>query len=112
MCSHVGHTACMHHRTTAPGFHDPARHSWDSHHDQWQRILNERPIPRRRLQHDCWVPVQARLVWEVSGVEYRDTIAYAWAPRRLVLVEVLDPRRWTHGVWLHVTDAPRRTGRR
>lgn len=93
---------------TGRGFRDPSLDSWDSYRDQWQDILNEHPIPRRGLQRDCWVPVTARLVWERDGVEYRDTIAYAWAPRGLVLVEVLDRRRTTHGVWLHVSDAPRR----
>lgn len=104
----------MHDRTTgttspAPGFHDPTHHSWDSSRDRWQRLLNEQPIPRRRAQRDCWVLVRARLVWERDGIEYRDTIAYAWAPRRLVLVEVLDLRRWAKGAWLHVADAPRRS---
>lgn len=77
----------------------------------WQEVLNAHEIPRRGLQHDLPVPVpvQARIVWERDGEEFRDTVAYAWAPRGLVLVEVLD-RRWrTHGVWLHVSDAPKRT---
>jgi hypothetical protein len=94
--------------TTGPAFHDSALHSWDSHRGFWQDILNELPIPRRSLQHDCWVPVTARIVWERDGLELVDTIAYAWFGRK-VLVEVLDHRRMIHGVWLHASDVCRRS---
>lgn len=82
--------------------------SFETRRSRWQAVTNSHPIPRRGLQHDCRVPVRARLVWERDGAEYRDTIAYAWAPRGLVLVEILDERLENHGVWLHVSDAPRR----
>ncbi|MFC7021670.1 hypothetical protein ACFQHV_00900 [Promicromonospora thailandica] len=91
-----------------PTHHDGSLHGWDAHRARWQAVLNEREIPRRGLQRDCRVLVTARIVWEIDGEEYRDTLAYAWAPRRLVLVEVLDDRRLTHGVWLHVSDVRRR----
>jgi len=71
-----------------------------------QDILNGLPIPRRSLQHDCWIPVTARLVWEDDGLELRDTIAYAWFGRK-VLVEVRDRRHQTNGTWLHVSDVRR-----
>lgn len=82
--------------------------SFEERQARWQEITNERPIPPRRLQHNCNVPVRARIVWERDGEEFRDTIAYAWGPHSVVLVEVLDDRRDTIGVWLHVSDAPRR----
>lgn len=82
--------------------------SFEEREARWQEITNERPIPPRRLQHNCNVPVRARIVWERDGEEFRDTIAYAWGPHDTVLVEVLDERRETIGVWLHVSDAPRR----
>lgn len=94
--------------TTGPAFHDSTHSSWDSYRDQWQDIANELPIPPRRLQHDCWVPVTARLVWERDGLELLDTVAYAWFGRK-VLVEMLDHRRYIHGVWLHISDVRRRT---
>jgi len=93
---------------TGRTFRDPTFDSWDSYRDQWQDILNGFPIPRRGMQHDCRIPVTARLVWERDGTELLDTVAYAWAGR-LVLVEVLDRRRFTHGVWLHASDVRRRT---
>jgi hypothetical protein len=93
--------------TTGPAFHDSSLHSWDSHRGYWQDVLNELPIPPRHLQHDCWVPVTARIVWERDGLERLDTVAYAWFGRK-VLVEVLDHRRDTHGVWLHTSDVHRR----
>jgi hypothetical protein len=93
----------------APDHHDGTLHSWDAHRTHWQAVLNEHPIPRRGLQRDCNVPVTARLVWERDGEEHRDTVAYAWAPRRLVLVEVLDDRLLTHGVWLDASDVRRRS---
>lgn len=73
-----------------------------------QAILNELPVPPRHLQHDCLVRVGARLVWERDGLELLDTTAYAWFGRK-VLVEVLDHRRQTHGVWLHISDVRRRS---
>lgn len=92
---------------TGPAFHDPSLHGWDAYRDQWQDILNGLPIPPRGRQHDCHIPVTARLVWERDGLELLDTTAYAWFGR-LVLVEVLDHRRRIHGVWLHVSDVRRR----
>lgn len=84
--------------------------SFEERAARWQRITNELPIPRRDLQHDCSVRVRARIVWERDGEEFRDTVAYAWGPRGAVLVRLLDDRWQTIGVWLHVSDAPRREG--
>jgi hypothetical protein len=92
---------------TGPAFHDPSHASWDSYRNEWQEILNAFPIPPRGRQHDCRIPVTAQLVWERDGLELLDTTAYAWFGR-LVLVEVLDHRRWTHGVWIHLSDVRRR----
>ena len=100
---HALHTGVV----TEAAFHDPSYGSWDSFRDQWQDIANSFPIPPRARQHDCRIPVTARLVWERDGVELLDTTAYAWCGR-LVLVEVLDRRQRTHGAWLHVSDVHRR----
>ena len=104
MFEHPLHTAVV----TGPAFHDPSHGSWDAYRDQWQDISNALPIPPRRRQHDCRIPVTARLVWERDGLELVEAVAYAWFGR-LVLVEVLDRRQHTHGVWLHVSDVRRRT---
>jgi len=100
MQSHTG-------AVTDAAFYDPTWLSWDSYRGLWQDIANEFPIPPRGRQHDCRVPVTARLVWEHDGPQILDTTAWAWFGR-LVLVEVLDHRRWTHGVWLHASDVRRR----
>jgi hypothetical protein len=94
---------------TGRAFRDPSLDSWDSYRDQWQDISNEFPIPPRRLQHDCWISVTARLVWERDGVELVGTFAFAWVGR-LVLVEVRDRqhRRDSRGAWIHVSDVRRR----
>lgn len=92
---------------TGWNFPDPTLLAWDAHAGQWQAVLNELPIPPRHLQHDCNIRVQARIVWERDGLEVRDTIAYAWFGRK-VLVEVRDHRRYVHGVWLHASDVRRR----
>lgn len=92
---------------TGWNFPDPTLLGWDAYADQWQDILNELPTPPRHLQHDCGIPVTARIVWERDGLELVDTIAYAWFGRT-VLVEILDPRLYTHGVWVHASDVRRR----
>lgn len=92
---------------TGSTFFDSTWHSWNSYAGQWQEIANAFPIPPRGRQHDCLIPVTARLVWERDGLELLDTTAYAWFGR-LVLVEVLDHRQQTHGAWLHVSDVRRR----
>lgn len=83
--------------------------AWDAHATQWQPLLNERPIPARRAQVSCDVPiaVTARLVWEHDGEERLDTLAWAWT-RGAVLVELHDRRRQTIGVWLPARDVRRR----
>lgn len=89
---------------------DP-QHHWgpDAHDHLRQGILNELPIPPRRLQHDCWIAVTARLVWELDGLELVDTYAFAWFGRK-VLVQTGDRqnRRAAVGVWIHVSDVRRR----
>ncbi len=74
-----------------------------------QAILNERPIPPRRLQHqECTpIPVRVRLVWERDGEQWVDTRARDWVGRD-VLCDVND-RRWpVGGVWLDAGDMERR----
>jgi len=91
-------------------WHDSSRKGPDAWVDQHQAIANELPIPPRRLQHDCWIPVTARLVWQDDGVELVDTFAFAWFGRK-VLVEPRDRkhRRGTRGVWIHASDVRRRS---
>jgi hypothetical protein len=73
---------------------------------QWQAILNERPIPPRRIQRNCDTPVRVRVVWERDGVEVRETTARGYTSDA-VLVIVADWRRQTIGVWLSPTDVQR-----
>lgn len=80
------------------------RQHWDQPH---QRILNAHPIPERRLQRSGWVPVVARVVWEVDGEELAETVAVAWTSR-LVLVEVDSRRFGIGGAWLDPADVRRR----
>jgi hypothetical protein len=83
---------------------DPLRIAYDV--DRWQRILNAHPIPPRRSQHDCWVPVVARVAWERDGVERLETHAFAWT-HDLVLVQLLDTRYRFRGAWLAPADVER-----
>lgn len=89
--------------------HDPALHAWDARRDQWQDVLNARPIPPRHLQRlgRTPIPVHARLVWERDGEEWTATEATDWVGRD-VLVSVHDTRRRTRGVWLDAGDVRRR----
>ncbi|HLS33612.1 MAG TPA: hypothetical protein VK039_08480 [Brevibacterium sp.] len=82
--------------------------AWDAYATQWQPLLNEQPIPARRAQVSCGLPiaVTARLVWKHDGEERLDTHAWAWT-RGAVLVELHDRRRQTIGVWLPVEDVRR-----
>ncbi|HLT85555.1 MAG TPA: hypothetical protein VKZ83_15080 [Phototrophicaceae bacterium] len=83
--------------------------SWDAHAALWQPLVNELPIPARRAQVSCDVPIEvtARLVWEHDGVELHETVVWAWSGRA-VLVELHDRRRQTIGVWLPARDVRRR----
>ena len=83
--------------------------SWDAYATQWQPLRNELPIPDRRAQVSCDLPVRvtARVVWEHDGVEHVDTVAWGWTSRA-VLVEMHDRRRQTIGVWLPPRDVRRR----
>jgi hypothetical protein len=55
-------------------------HSWDSHADVWQRILNEVEEPARSAQKDSPqpIPVVARICWERDGDETVDTVVHVW----------------------------------
>lgn len=89
---------------------DQALIAWDSSRRSWQRVLNEHPIPARRLQRTDRAEAQvgARLVWERDGAEWLETVAMAWTSD-LVLVRVEDPRRGkVIGVWLSPADVRRR----
>ncbi len=83
--------------------------SWDAHAAHWQPIRNEVPIPARRAQVSCGVPIEvtARVLWEHDGVELLETVVWAWSSRA-VLVELHDRRRQTIGVWLPPCDVRRR----
>lgn len=87
--------------------------AWDAHAAQWQPLLNEQPIPARRAQVSCPVPIEvtARLVWERDGVEHLNTVVWAWSGRS-VLVELHDRRRVTIGAWLPAHDVRRVDGAR
>lgn len=75
----------------------------------WQRVLNERPIPRRDAQRDFAFPVDvtAWVVWERDGLELIDTTAHVWAGRD-VMVRLADDRRDIAWVWLAAQDVRRR----
>ena len=83
--------------------------SWDAHAGSWQPIANEQPIPARRAQVACDVPVEvtARVEWARDGVQLVETVVWAWSGRT-VLVELHDTRRQTIGVWLPAGDVRRR----
>ena len=49
----------------------------------------------------------AHIVWEHDGQQLVDTRAMDWVGRD-VLVELIDPRWPTHGVWLDAGDVRRR----
>ena len=88
---------------------DQAWRDSTAHDHLRQRILNERPIPERRLQQRLKPDrrVTARVVWEKDGEELRETTASYWARvggGAVVLVEVVDVRREALGVWLAVGD--------
>jgi len=77
--------------------------------DRWQRILNVQPIPPRRSQVGCHVPVVARLVWEHDGEQWIETTADAWTRQPdFVHVELADARYRFRGVWLSPKDVGRR----
>ena len=82
---------------------------WADVASRWQRLLNARPIPPRRLQNTGRNPIRvtARLMWEHDGEQLVDTRAVDWVGRD-VLVEVFDPRWQTQGVWLDAGDVGRR----
>lgn len=83
--------------------------SWDTDRARWQTISNELPIPAASAQKvaPVPVPVHARIVWERDGLEVLDAKAIGWTSQE-VLVQVLDPRRRIHGVWLPADDVRRR----
>ncbi|WP_425954684.1 hypothetical protein [Xylanimonas sp. McL0601] len=83
---------------------DQASQHWEQ---DWQQIVNELPVPARRTQVDCDIPVTALIVWERDGEEQLATRAVAYTTRA-VLVEVLDRRRWINCMWLAPADVRRR----
>ncbi|GMA26223.1 hypothetical protein GCM10025864_39820 [Luteimicrobium album] len=92
---------------TAPTFHDPAGHSWDSGRDSWQQILNAVDIPPFHEQrHMTPVAVRARVVWERDGQETIEGRVGYWAGRA-VLVHWRDPRLRVQGAWFDVGDVAR-----
>jgi hypothetical protein len=81
--------------------HVDAQH-WEQ---PWETIRNAQEIPRRDLQIDCYVRVQAYIMWSESPTEWVDTIAFAWAADpRVVHVELSDPRYQFRGLWLWPWD--------
>lgn len=96
----------MHDRIGEPGKHSD-RKSWDANRQHWQEVRNARPIPPRKSQHDCLIPVTARIVWERDGEERIETTAEAWAGRDVFVM--IDDRRWRlGGVWVDAADVRRR----
>jgi hypothetical protein len=85
------------------------RASWDTDRARWQTISNELLVPDAAVQKvaPVPVPVQARIAWERDGIEVVDTVVIGWTSRE-VLVQLLDPRRRTHGVWVSAGDVRRR----
>lgn len=86
-----------------------ASQSWDAHREDWQAVLNARPIPPLRVQAIAsnQIPVTARIVWERDGVEFVETFATGWTSR-LTLVLMSDRRTRTRGFWLVPADVRRR----
>lgn len=95
-------------RATIRIVHDVAT-PWDAHRDQWQRLLNDQPIPPRRHQINAATPIPVTVIlrWERDGVEERDTVAWGWTTS-LALIEVIDARWQTIGAWLPASDVRRR----
>src|SRR5690606_37752809 len=86
--------------------------SRDAHHDKRQRILNAHPIPPLRDQKAGWIHCRARVVYELDGEEWMDTVAYAWTSRLVLVQRVGLDHRWDSiGVWLDAADVRRRVPR-
>lgn len=86
--------------------------SWDAHHHKRQRILNAHPIPPLRDQKTGWIHCRARIIYELDGEEWIDTVAYAWTSRLVLVQRVGQDQRWDSiGVWLDASDVRRRVPR-
>jgi hypothetical protein len=87
--------------------------SWDARLHLVQRIINAHPIPPMRAQKIGWIHCRARVVYELDGEEWIDTVAYAWTSH-LVLVQRPrhDPRWELIGAWLDAADVVRRAPKR
>ena len=80
---------------------------WD--HDR-QALRNRWAVPPRFTSARYPggpVPVLASLVWTFDGAEWTPGRAMGWT-RRLVLVEIVDPRLQINGVRLEAHDVRRR----
>lgn len=88
---------------------DPARDAWDAGRDLWQDILNARAIPERRRQiRGTEHEIRARIEWERDGEEWITTRTSMWTrDPDTVLVQMLDPRWRTRGVWVGAEDVRR-----
>lgn len=86
--------------------------SWDAHVGERQRILNARDIPPLRNQCAGWLHCRARIVYELDGEEWIDTVAYAWTTRLVLVQRPRHDHRWESiGVWLDASDVRRRVPR-
>lgn len=83
--------------------------SWDSRAHEVQRIINAHEIPPMRLQRSGWLHCRARVVYELDGEEWIDTVAYAWTSRLVLVQRPRHDHRWARiGVWLDASDVVRR----
>lgn len=89
-----------------------AARSWDAHVEERQRITNARDIPPLRNQRAGWLHCRARIVYELDGEEWIDTVAYAWTSRLVLVQRPGHDHRWERiGVWLDASDVRRRAPR-
>ncbi len=86
-----------------------AARSWDAHVDKRQRILNAHDIPPLQHQRAGWLHCRARIVYELDGEEWIDTVAYAWTSQLVLVQRRRHDHRWELiGVWLDASDVRRR----
>lgn len=83
--------------------------SWHEAAERYQRVLNALPIPARREQREAavWIPIRARVVWELDGQDIFETDALGWT-RHAVHVRLEDRRLRVKAVWLSPADVQRR----
>ena len=77
---------------------------------RWQRPLNARPIPDRRLQRTDrqHIPVLVRIDWDRDGEQWLEAEAIDWVGRDVLVWFERELRLQTHAVWVDAGDVRRR----